>query len=186
MAEHPNDNAAAPEAPEPVAETPPEVRPEEPQAAATPDAAEPPAAEPPAAEPPAAEPPAAEPPAAEPDAAAGEQAPVDTSAADDIVATASAELAEEESIVAPLVQRKAREMTGVVLSSKADKTITVRIDRRVKHPVYGKFIRRTTKLAAHDPSNRCREGDVVTIVETRPISKTKSWRLARVVERTNA
>ena len=166
MAEHPNDNAAAPEAPEPVAETPPEVRPEEPQAAATADAAEPPAAE---------------------ADAAGEQAPVDTSATDDITATASAELAEEaESIVAPLVQRKAREMTGVVLSSKADKTITVRIDRRVKHPVYGKFIRRTTKLAAHDPSNRCREGDVVTIVETRPISKTKSWRLARVVERTNA
>ena len=170
MAEHPNDNAAAPEAPEPVAETPPEVRPEEPQAAATPDAAEPPAAEADAAEP----------------DAADEQAPVDTSAADDITATASAELAEEaESIVAPLVQRKAREMTGVVLSSKADKTITVRIDRRVKHPVYGKFIRRTTKLAAHDPSNRCREGDVVTIVETRPISKTKSWRLARVVEQTN-
>ena len=77
-------------------------------------------------------------------------------------------------------------MTGVVLSSKADKTISVRIDRRVKHPVYGKFIRRSTKLAAHDPGNECQEGDVVTIVETRPISKTKSWRLHQIVERATA
>ena len=76
-----------------------------------------------------------------------------------------------------------RELAGVVLSSKADKTITVRIERRVKHPVYGKFIRRSTKLAAHDEHNDCKEGDLVTIIETRPISKTKSWRLGRIVER---
>ena len=76
-----------------------------------------------------------------------------------------------------------RELTGVVLSNRADKTITVRIERRVKHPVYGKFIRRSTKLAAHDERNDCKEGDVVTIIETRPISKTKSWRLGRIVER---
>ena len=87
--------------------------------------------------------------------------------------------------VAPEGARKARELTGVVLSNKAEKTITVRVDRRVKHPVYGKFIRRSTKLAAHDPGNRCQEGDMVAIVETRPISKTKSWRLARIVDRAN-
>ena len=77
----------------------------------------------------------------------------------------------------------ARENTGVVVSSKADKTITVLVERRVKHPVYGKFIRRSSKIAAHDEANTCNEGDVVTIVETRPISKTKSWTLERVVER---
>ncbi|MCE2459210.1 MAG: 30S ribosomal protein S17 [Pseudomonadales bacterium] len=71
----------------------------------------------------------------------------------------------------------------MVVSNKADKTITVLVERRVKHPVYGKFIRRSTKVAAHDEANTCNEGDVVTIVETRPISKTKSWTLTRVVER---
>ena len=77
----------------------------------------------------------------------------------------------------------ARELTGVVTSNKANKTVTVRVDRRVKHPVYGKFVRRSTKLAVHDEDNDCREGDTVTIIETRPISKTKSWRLGAVVER---
>lgn len=77
----------------------------------------------------------------------------------------------------------ARELTGVVTSSKADKTITVRVDRRVKHPMYGKFVRRSTKLAVHDERNDCRQGDTVTIIETRPISKTKSWRLGAIVER---
>ena len=80
----------------------------------------------------------------------------------------------------------ARELTGVVTSNKADKTVTVRVDRRVKHPVYGKFVRRSTKLAVHDERNDCREGDTVTIIETRPISKTKSWRLGAVVERAGA
>ena len=74
-------------------------------------------------------------------------------------------------------------MTGVVISSKANKTISVQVERRVKHPKYGKFIRRSTKLAAHDEDNACREGDVVTVVETRPISKSKSWTLDRIVER---
>lgn len=82
--------------------------------------------------------------------------------------------------------RAPRSMTGVVVSSKADKTISVRIERRVKHPVYGKFVRRSTKLAAHDQNNDCQEGDVVTILETRPISKSKSWRLASIVERASA
>ena len=99
------------------------------------------------------------------------------------VAEASGAPAEQ----APAVPAKhRREMTGVVLSNKADKTISVRIDRRVKHPVYGKIVRRSSRLAAHDERNECREGDVVTIIETRPISKTKSWRLGRIVERAGA
>ena len=83
----------------------------------------------------------------------------------------------------PRKPRPSRAMTGVVTSSRADKTICVRVERRIKHPVYGKFIRRSTKLHAHDEGNDCSEGDVVTIVETRPISKTKSWRLDRILER---
>lgn len=79
-----------------------------------------------------------------------------------------------------------REMTGVVTSSKPDKTIVVRVERRVKHPVYGKFVRTSTKLAAHDEANACNEGDTVTIRQTRPISKTKSWTLGRIVERAGA
>ena len=82
--------------------------------------------------------------------------------------------------------RPARELTGVVTSAKPDKTVVVRVERRVKHPVYGKFIRRSTKLAAHDEANACNEGDTVTIRQTRPISKTKRWALASIVERAGA
>lgn len=76
-----------------------------------------------------------------------------------------------------------RMVTGVVVSSSADKTITVRVDRRVKHPLYGKFIGRSSKMCAHDENNECSVGDVVSITECRPLSKTKSWRLGAVVER---
>ncbi|MFO1370899.1 MAG: 30S ribosomal protein S17 [Candidatus Competibacteraceae bacterium] len=76
-----------------------------------------------------------------------------------------------------------RTLTGRVMSNKMDKTITVAIERLVKHPVYGKYIRRTTKLHAHDEGNECREGDMVTIKQCRPLSKTKSWVLVKVVER---
>lgn len=76
-----------------------------------------------------------------------------------------------------------RSLVGVVTSNKADKTITVRIERRVKHPIYGKFIRRSTRLHAHDEGNSAQAGDVVAIVQTRPISKTKSWALDSIVER---
>lgn len=86
----------------------------------------------------------------------------------------------------PSPARPAREMTGVVTSNKPDKTIVVRVERRVKHPVYGKYIRRSTKLAAHDEANACAEGDTVTIRQTRPMSKTKSWTLGRIVERAGA
>ncbi len=77
--------------------------------------------------------------------------------------------------------RKTR--TGVVTSNKMDKTITVAVERKVKHPLYGKFIKKTTKLHAHDGINECSEGDVVKIMETRPLSKTKRWRLVEVIEK---
>ncbi|MCB1821063.1 MAG: 30S ribosomal protein S17 [Candidatus Competibacteraceae bacterium] len=76
-----------------------------------------------------------------------------------------------------------RTLTGRVTSNKMDKTITVVIERLVKHPVYGKYIRRTTKVHAHDERNECREGDLVTIKQCRPLSKTKSWILVSVVNR---
>lgn len=79
-----------------------------------------------------------------------------------------------------------RTLTGKVVSNKMDKSITVLVERRVKHPVYGKYITRSTKLHAHDENNVCKEGDVVTIAETRPISKTKAWALVAVVETAEA
>ena len=71
-------------------------------------------------------------------------------------------------------------MTGIVVSSKRDKTITVLVERKVKHPIYKKIVRRSTKLQAHDESNECSNGDVVTIQEIKPISKTKSWKLVDI------
>ena len=74
-------------------------------------------------------------------------------------------------------------VTGRVISNKMDKTATVLIERKVKHPVYGKYIRRSTKLHVHDENNVCQEGDLVTIQECRPYSRTKSWKLVEVVGR---
>ncbi len=79
-------------------------------------------------------------------------------------------------------QKLKRTLTGKVVSNKMDKSVTVLIERRVKHPVYGKYITRSTKLHAHDENNVCKEGDIVTIAECRPISKTKAWALVEVVE----
>lgn len=79
--------------------------------------------------------------------------------------------------------RVQRSVQGSVLSAKADKSITVLIERQVKHPLYKKVIRRSTKLHAHDEQNECREGDTVIIKECRPISKTKSWRLVEIINR---
>ncbi|OGT19828.1 MAG: 30S ribosomal protein S17 [Gammaproteobacteria bacterium RBG_16_57_12] len=79
--------------------------------------------------------------------------------------------------------KKARTMVGRVISNKMDKSITVLVERRVRHPVIGKYIKRSTKLHAHDAQNACTEGDLVTIAECRPISKTKSWTLVEIVER---
>ncbi len=72
---------------------------------------------------------------------------------------------------------------GIVVSNKMDKTITVSVERRVKHPEYGKIVRKTTKLTVHDEKNECNEGDKVKIMETRPLSKNKRWRLVEVIER---
>ena len=76
-----------------------------------------------------------------------------------------------------------RTKIGRVVSNKMDKSATVSVERRVKHPLYGKFIRRSTKFTIHDPNNECNEGDTVSIAECRPISKTKTWRLVEVVEK---
>ena len=76
-----------------------------------------------------------------------------------------------------------RTQQGRVVSDKMDKSITVAIERFVKHPIYGKYVKRTTKVHAHDENNECGEGDTVAIEECRPLSKRKSWRLQRVIER---
>jgi small subunit ribosomal protein S17 len=75
-----------------------------------------------------------------------------------------------------------RTLKGKVISHKMAKTAVVRVERQVKHPVYGKYMRRSTKYHAHDPQNVCKEGDIVLIKESRPISKTKSWDLVKVIE----
>lgn len=77
----------------------------------------------------------------------------------------------------------ARAITGRVVSNKMQKTITVVIERRIKHPFYQKYVSRRTKLHAHDENNECGQGDLVLIEECRPLSKTKSWRLVRVLEK---
>ena len=79
-------------------------------------------------------------------------------------------------------EQTVRTLTGKVVSDKMDKSIVVLIERRVQHPLYGKSIRRSTKLHAHDENNTAKTGDLVTIKESRPISKTKSWTLVEVVE----
>ena len=83
-----------------------------------------------------------------------------------------------------MVERNLRKIrVGVVTSDKMDKTITVAVERKVKHPIYGKFVKKTTKFHEHDEKQECAIGDVVKIMETRPLSKTKRWRLVEVVEK---
>jgi len=77
-------------------------------------------------------------------------------------------------------QSNPRTVTGVVVSDKMNKTITVRIERQVKHPVYGKYMRKTNKVHAHDEDNSCQIGDTVTVVECRPLAKTKTWMLKSI------
>lgn len=76
-----------------------------------------------------------------------------------------------------------KERIGIVTSDKMDKTITVAVERREKHPIYGKFVKKTTRFTAHDEKNDCGIGDTVKIMETRPLSKNKRWRLVEVIER---
>ena len=76
-----------------------------------------------------------------------------------------------------------KERIGVVVSNKMDKSIVVAVKRKVKHPIYGKFANKTTKFTAQDDTNTCNEGDTVRVMETRPLSKTKRWRLVEIIER---
>jgi small subunit ribosomal protein S17 len=78
-----------------------------------------------------------------------------------------------------------RTLIGQVISNAMDKSITVSVERRVKHPVYGKFIRRSTKVHAHDETNECQRGDTVMVEQCRPLSKTKTWCLVKILERAN-
>ena len=80
-------------------------------------------------------------------------------------------------------EKTLRTVSGVVTSNKADKTITVKVTRQVKHPLYGKVIKRSTKFHAHDESNSCSEGDVVSLVACRPVSKSKTWKLYEIIEK---
>jgi len=80
--------------------------------------------------------------------------------------------------------KKNRRLTGRVVGNAMDKTITLVVERRVKHPLYGKFIRRSTKVHAHDEANECNPGDLVTVEQCRPLSKTKSWRVLDILEKT--
>ncbi len=76
-----------------------------------------------------------------------------------------------------------KERIGVVISNKMNKTIVIAVNRKIKHPIYGKFVNKTTKLMAHDEKGTCNIGDTVRITETRPLSKNKSWRLVEIIER---
>ena len=76
-----------------------------------------------------------------------------------------------------------KERIGLVVSNKMDKSVVISVERKVKHPIYGKFVKATTKFMAHDDKNDCNIGDTVKIMETRPLSKTKNWRLIEIVER---
>lgn len=76
-----------------------------------------------------------------------------------------------------------KERIGVVVSNKMEKSIVVAVKRKVKHPIYGKFVNKTTRFVAHDETNTCSEGDTIKIMETRPMSKTKRWRLVEIIER---
>ena len=82
-----------------------------------------------------------------------------------------------------LVRNLRKEKIGVVVSDKMEKSIVVAVKRKVKHPIYGKFVNKTTKFHAHDEDNTCNIGDTVRIMETRPLSKTKNWRLVEIIER---
>ena len=82
-------------------------------------------------------------------------------------------------------QKVVRSLSGRVVSDKMDKTVTVLVERKVKHPLIGKVVRRSNKFHAHDEANECKEGDLVIIEESRPLSKTKTWRVSKIVEKSS-
>jgi small subunit ribosomal protein S17 len=92
-------------------------------------------------------------------------------------------MSEEKNTVSQGRQTKRKTRIGLVSSSKMDKSITVTIEKRVKHPIYKKYFKKTTKFMAHDEKNECNEGDTVKIMETKPLSKNKRWRLVEIVEK---
>jgi small subunit ribosomal protein S17 len=116
-------------------------------------------------------------PAAKPQPAAAEAAPAETAAGPE---------PQPQSAAAPAQSKGARTLTGRVVSNRMQKTIAVEIERLVRHPTYGKYIRRTTKLLAHDENGASREGDLVIITPCRPLSRRKSWRLLEVVQKAAA
>jgi small subunit ribosomal protein S17 len=95
----------------------------------------------------------------------------------------SAEKNAKVSVADPLVRNVRKEKVGTVVSNAMQKSIIVVVERKVKHPMYGKFIKKTTKFAVHDEKNEANVGDTVSIMETRPLSKTKSWRLISILQR---
>jgi len=90
---------------------------------------------------------------------------------------------EENNVINSTERNLRKERIGVVVSNKMEKTIVVAESRKVKHPIYGKFVNKTTKFYAHDEENTCKVGDLVKIMETRPLSKSKRWRLVEIIER---
>jgi len=82
-----------------------------------------------------------------------------------------------------MTETKQRTLTGVVTGNAGDKSVTIMIERRIKHPVYGKYIKRSTRLHVHDETNECNQGDTIIVEQCRPMSKTKSWRLVKVIEK---
>ncbi len=88
-----------------------------------------------------------------------------------------------EATTTSVIRNLRKTRIGVVSSNKMDKTITVKVERKVKHPLYGKFVKKTTSFHAHDEKNECSIGDTVKIMETRPMSKTKRWRMVEIVEK---
>ncbi len=92
-------------------------------------------------------------------------------------------MSEEKNIVTQKRQTKRKTRIGLVSSDKMDKSVTVSIEKRVKHPIYKKYFKKTTRFMAHDEKNECKQGDIVKIMETKPMSKKKRWRLVEIVEK---
>lgn len=90
---------------------------------------------------------------------------------------------EENVEITTVVQKNKKTRIGLVTSTKMDKTITVSVERKLRHPIYGKFVKKSKKFLAHDEKNECDEGDLVKIIESRPLSKRKRWRLTEIIER---
>jgi small subunit ribosomal protein S17 len=90
---------------------------------------------------------------------------------------------EQNNIEAVGVKKNKKQRVGLVTSNKMDKTITISVERKLRHPIYGKFVKKSTKFMAHDEKNECNEGDTVRIIESRPLSARKRWKLVEILER---